>query len=212
MSENKVYSEIEMIDPAKIKPNLYNPNIMTAEQLKSLVADFRENGWIGQPVVVNDKMEIIDGEHRWKAGKEAGFEKIPIVKFQPENEEHQKIVTIALNSKRGEMNPLKLAGLILELNKKFSLDELSVKLGFSASDLKDKLFLNQVTKDFIEKMQEESEKREQEALRVMNFALTAEQEKAINKALEISFGKCKGEKLAYICSAYLNDKPKNGKG
>lgn len=210
MAKEKIYSEIEMIDPAKIKPNKYNPNIMTAQQMESLVADFRENGWIGQPVVVNDKLEIIDGEHRWKAGKEAGFEKIPIVKFQPENEEHQKIVTIALNSKRGEMNPLKLAGLILELNKKFSLDELSIKLGFSVSDLKDKLSLNQVTKEFMEKMQEEAEKREQEALRVINFALTAEQEKVVNEALDKARGKNKSEKIYCICDLYLKQKPKNG--
>jgi|GEM_PF-1882114 len=209
MAKEKIYSEIEMIDPAKIKPNKYNPNIMTPQQMESLVADFRENGWIGQPVVVNDELEIIDGEHRWKAGKEAGFKKIPIVKFQPENEEHQKIVTIALNSKRGEMNPLKLAGLILELNKKFSLDELSVKLGFSISDLKDKLSLNQVTKEFMEKMQEEAEKREQEALRVLNFALTAEQEKVVNEALDKAKGKSKSEKLYQMALAYLKKNTKN---
>lgn len=209
MAKEKIYSEIEMIDPAKIKPNTYNPNMMSTRQQESLVSDFKETGWIGQPVVVNDELEIIDGFHRWKAGLEAGFKKIPIVKFQPENEEHQKIVTIALNSKRGEMNPLKLAGLILELNKKFSLEQLSMKLGFSVSDLKDKLSLNQVTKEFMEQMQKEAEEREREALRVMNFAVSKEQEKVINEALEKAQGKNKSEKLYQLASAYLKNKLKN---
>jgi ParB/RepB/Spo0J family partition protein len=167
---------------------------------------------VGQPIIISKDNTIIDGEHRWRAAKFLNYEKVPVVQFNPKDEDHQKMLTIGWNAKRGEFNPLKLAKLIQDLNQKYTLDELSMKLGFSASDLKDKLSLNQVTKEFMEKMQEESEKREQEALRVMNFALTAEQEKVINEALELSIGKCKGEKLAYICSAYLNDKPKNDRG
>jgi hypothetical protein len=45
----------------------------------------------------------------------------------------------------------------------------------------------------------------------MNFAVSKEQEKLINEALEMSIGKSKGEKLYYICSAYLKDKSKNEK-
>lgn len=203
MPKEKIYSEIEMIDPLKINPNKYNPNLMTEEQFKSLVADFQENGWIGQPVVVNDKLEIIDGFHRWKGAMSLGFKRIPIVRFHPESEEHQKIVTIALNSKRGEMNPLKLASLISELNKKFSLEELSVKLGFGVSDIKDKLSLLQVTPEFMEKLKKDAEEREKEVPIVINFAVSKEQEKVINETLGKVKGKSKGERLFQICSAYL---------
>jgi len=203
MPKEKIYSEIEIIDPLKINPNKYNPNLMTKEKFESLVEDFRENGWIGQPVVVNDKLEIIDGFHRWKASMNLGFEKIPIVKFQPKNEEHQKIVTIALNSKRGEMNPLKLAGLISELNKKYTLEELSTKLGFGVADLKDKLALTQVTAEFMEKLKKDAEDRENELPIVINFAVSKEQEKVINEALGKVKGKSKGERLYNLCSAYI---------
>lgn len=202
----KIYSEVEMIDPLKVNPNKYNPNLMTKDKFESLVEDFRENGWIGQPVVVNDKLEIIDGFHRWKASMALGFKQIPIVKFQPENEEHQKIVTIALNSKRGEMNPLKLASLISELNKKFSLEELSVKLGFGVSDIKDKLSLLQVTPEFMEKLKKDAEDREKEVPIVMNFAVSKEQEKVINEVLGKVKGKSKGERLFQICTTYIKGK------
>ncbi|MFZ2193158.1 MAG: ParB/RepB/Spo0J family partition protein [Candidatus Moraniibacteriota bacterium] len=206
MSKEKIYSEIQMVDPLKVNPNKYNPNLMTEIQFAGLVADFEENGWIGQPVVVNNKFEIIDGFHRWKASMKLGFEKIPVVVFQPENEEHQKIVTIALNSKRGEMNPLKLAGLISELNQKYTLEELSTKLGFGVADLKDKLALTQVTAEFIEKLKKDAENREKEIPTVMNFAVSKEQEKIINEALARVKGKSRGEKLYSLCSVYLKQK------
>lgn len=212
MSENKIYAEVQMIETEKLKPNEYNPNIMTDEQFQAVIEDFKENGFVGQPIIINEKNEIIDGEHRWRVAKFLNYEKVPIVYFNPKDEDHQKMLTIGWNAKRGEFNPLKLAKLIQDLNQKYTLEELSLKLGFSASDLKDKLALNQITPEFIEQLKKEAEDREKEVPRVMNFAVNEQQEIVINEALELSIGKCKGEKLAYICSAYLNVKPKNERG
>jgi ParB/RepB/Spo0J family partition protein len=211
MSDNKVYSGIEMVDPALLKPNSYNPNIMTSLQMESLVADFRENGWIGQPVVVNNELEIIDGYHRWKAGLEVGFQKIPIVKFQPENEEHQKIVTIALNSKRGEMNPMKLAELILELRSKFSFEELSVKLGQTIGDLKDKVRLFQMPQGMLEKLKKDAEIKEGDMSVVLHFVLSKEQESVVMATLEKAEGRSRTEKLLSLCEAYIERKKENAK-
>ncbi|MDD3607172.1 MAG: ParB/RepB/Spo0J family partition protein [Candidatus Moranbacteria bacterium] len=202
--KEKIYSEIETIDPLKVNPNKYNPNLMSKEKFESLVEDFKENGWIGQPVVVNDNLQIIDGFHRWKAAMALKFQAIPIVKFHPKSEEHQKILTIALNSKRGEMNPLKLASLISELNKKYNLEELSMKLGYGVNDIKDKLSLMQVTPEFVEKLKRDVEEREKEVPVVMNFAVSKEQKKVINEALERVKGKSKGERLYSICSRLLS--------
>ncbi|MDP1815206.1 MAG: ParB/RepB/Spo0J family partition protein [Leadbetterella sp.] len=212
MSENKIYAEVQMVETETLKPNEYNPNIMTDEQFQSIVSDFQENGFVGQPIIITNDNTIIDGEHRWRAAKFLNYEKVPVVYFNPKDEDHQKMLTIGWNAKRGEFNPLKLAKLIQDLNQKYTLEELSLKLGFSASDLKDKLSLNQITPEFIEQIKKEADDREKEVPRVMNFAVNQEQEMVINEALELSIGKCKGEKLAYICSAYLNDNPQNGKG
>ena len=207
--ENKIYADIQMVETESLKPNDYNPNLMTDEQFQSLVDDFKENGFVGQPIIVNDKNEIIDGEHRWRCASHLGFEKVPVVVFNPKDAEHQKICTISWNAKRGEMSPLKLAGLISELNQKYTLEELSSKLGFSANQLKDTLAMTQVTKEFMDKIKKEAEEQELEVPMVLNFAVNKEQEKLINEALEISLGKSKGEKLAYICSLYLKQNPKN---
>lgn len=206
MSKEKIYSKVEMVDPLKVNPNKYNPNLMTENQFADLVADFEDNGWIGQPVVVNKNFEIIDGFHRWKASMKLGFKKIPIVVFNPKDEDHQKIVTIALNSKRGEMNPLKLARLITELNSKYTLEELSSKLGFGVADLKDKLALTQVTEEFMEKIRKDSEQREKEIPVIINFAVSKQQGEFISGVLEKIEGKNRGEKLYLLCDLYLKQK------
>ena len=209
MSENKIYSEIKMVETESLKPNEYNPNIMTDEQFSSLVDDFKVNGFVGQPIIINDNNEIIDGEHRWRCAKFLGYETVPVVYFNPKDVDHQKMLTIGWNAKRGEMSPTKLAQIIQELNQRHTLEELSGKLGFSANQLKDTLAMTQVTKEFMDKIKKEAEIMNSEIPSVMNFAVSKEQEKTINEALEISLGKSKGEKLYYICNLYLKQEPKN---
>ena len=210
MSEKeKIFSEVKLVEIEKLKPNEYNPNQMTEEQFNSLVEDIKENGLVGQPIIVNDKNEIIDGEHRFRAMKWLKYKKVPVVYFNPQNEEHQKILTIGWNSKRGEMSPAKLAGIIQELNQRHSLSELSQKLGYSQRELRDKLSINAITPEFMEKIKKEAEEREKEVPIAITFAVSKRQEKIVNEALEISIGKSKGDKLTYICSAYLEQEPKN---
>lgn len=209
MSENKIYSEVQMIETESLRPNEYNPNVMTDEQFQSVVSDIEENGFVGQPIIITSDNVIIDGEHRWRAAKFLNYEKVPVVYFNPKDEDHQKMLTIGWNAKRGEMSPTKLAEIITDLNQRHTLDELSGKLGCTANQLKDTLAISQVTKEFMDKIKKEAEEREKEVPRVMNFAVSEEQENIINEALELSIGKSKGEKLAYICKAYINDKPKN---
>jgi len=48
----------------ELKPNEYNPNEMTEATLNHLVAEMKRVGFL-QPVLVNKKRIIIDGEHRW---------------------------------------------------------------------------------------------------------------------------------------------------
>jgi hypothetical protein len=131
------------------------------------------------------------------------------VYFNPKNEEHKKILTIGWNTKRGEFSPMKLAEIIQGLSQNNNLEELSGKLGFKTNQLEDILEVNKLTPEFVENLKKESEKVEAEIPVIMNFALDKNQEEIVNEALEISMGKTKGEKLAYICNAYLKEKPRN---
>jgi ParB/RepB/Spo0J family partition protein len=201
---DEIISEAELVDIDLLKPNKYNPNEMSEEQFQYLIDDLKENGFVGQPIIATEKHEIIDGQHRWEAAKFLGFEKVPVVIFNPLDEDHQKILTIGWNSKRGELNPSKLAQIIIDLNQKYSLEELSSKLGFSQENLKDKLSLSSVTSEFMEEIKKQAESKQSGIPSVITFALTKEQEATVNQALDLADGKTKGDKLYRICSDYLS--------
>ncbi len=63
-----------------LEPNGWNPNEMDAEQFAELVAEVRHLGRICKPIIVRpegDRFVIVDGEHNWRAAREAGFNEVP---------------------------------------------------------------------------------------------------------------------------------------
>jgi hypothetical protein len=116
------------------------------------------------------------------------------------------MLTIGWNSKHGEFNPTKLAQLVVDLNQHHTLEELSSKLGFSQEQLMDKLAISGVTQEFMENIKKQAEERQNEIPTAINFAVTKEQEATILEALDYSQGKTKGEKLQFICRAFLYQK------
>ena len=200
-----MYTETVMVKTESITPNDYNPNSMDESQFASLVADFQENGWVGQPVIINEQNVIIDGEHRWRCAKFLNYEKVPTVKFNPKDEDHQKMLTIGWNAKRGDMSPAKLAGIIQELNQRHTLEDMSSKMGFSMNDIRERLASTMVTAEFIEELKKQAENHDANVPLLMNFAVTKEQELVIQEALEKADGKTKGEKLTSVCLAYIKE-------
>jgi ParB family chromosome partitioning protein len=203
---DEIISQVELVDIDLLKPNQYNPNEMTDGQFQALVDDIKENGFVAQPIVINQHNEIINGEHRWKASKLLGYSQVPIVRFNPVDEDHQKMLTIGWNTKHGDFNPTKLAQIIVGLNQRYTLDELSSHLGFSQEQLKDKLAISEVTQEFIDNINMQAEIRQNEIPTTINFAVTKEQESTILEALDYSQGKTKGERLQFICRAFLLQK------
>ena len=57
-------STLEWVDRQLLKPNDYNPNKVSKENLKLLTQSILTNGWT-LPIVVRPDYTIIDGFHRW---------------------------------------------------------------------------------------------------------------------------------------------------
>lgn len=63
-----------------LHPNDYNPNRMTQAEHAELLAEVRHLGRVPKPIVVRpagDGYVIVDGEHGWRAAREAGLAEIP---------------------------------------------------------------------------------------------------------------------------------------
>jgi len=129
-----------------ITPNPRQPReVFDEDKLAELVASIKEVGLL-QPVVVRqvgaDRYELIMGERRWRASREAGLELIPAIVRATEDD---KLLLDALleNLHRAELNPLEEAAAYDQLLRDFSCthDELADRIGRSRSHVSNTLRL-----------------------------------------------------------------------
>jgi len=148
----KLY-ETEVVPVEEVFPNTYNPVIMGEKDFRLLKKNIQSEGFVGAILVRRATKEekeerganyiILDGEHRWTAAKELGFEKIPLIVMN-RTDDQGKIATISFNKLRGEFDSVKLAELIVDLRKRTSDEELHERLGFNVEALND---FSDLTKD-----------------------------------------------------------------
>ena len=90
--ESVLNIDINLIEPNKGQPRRQFGN----ESLKELSRSIKEFGII-QPIVVRkkeDKYEIIAGERRWRAARDAELENIPCIVRKTDNREAVKLALI----------------------------------------------------------------------------------------------------------------------
>ncbi|MFJ9679908.1 ParB/RepB/Spo0J family partition protein [Streptomyces sp. NPDC101194] len=129
-----------------ITPNPRQPReVFDEDALAELVTSIKEVGLL-QPVVVRktgpDRYELIMGERRWRACREAGLERIPAIVRDTEDE---KLLLDALleNLHRAQLNPLEEAAAYDQLLKDFKCthDQLADRIGRSRPQVSNTLRL-----------------------------------------------------------------------
>lgn len=84
-----------------------NPNILTDEQVKALKKSFKEFGYL-VPIIVNEKMQIGDGEHRALIYKEMKIKEIPAyVVPKLNNDIKRRLLRQTMNKLRGQHDTIK---------------------------------------------------------------------------------------------------------
>lgn len=129
-------ARLAQIDPHAIVPNPRQPRThFDADELAELVHSVREFGVL-QPVVVRDvgdgTYELIMGERRTRAAREAGLETIPAV-VRDTADEHLLRDALLENLHRSELNPLEEASAYQQLLADFGItqEELATRIGRS---------------------------------------------------------------------------------
>ncbi|MBT2367233.1 ParB/RepB/Spo0J family partition protein [Streptomyces sp. ISL-10] len=129
-----------------ITPNPRQPReIFDEDALAELITSIKEVGLL-QPVVVRqlgpDHYELIMGERRWRACREAGLERIPAIVRHTEDD---KLLLDALleNLHRAQLNPLEEAAAYDQLLKDFNCthDQLADRIGRSRPQVSNTLRL-----------------------------------------------------------------------
>lgn len=127
-------SNVKIVDRELLKPNDYNPNKVTEENLKLLEQSIMTNGWT-LPIVVRPDFTIIDGFHRWTVSGREPLKsklggKVPVVIVDHENHDDDIYGTITHNRARGThlLEPMKkIVKELLESGK--TIKEISKELG-----------------------------------------------------------------------------------
>ena len=129
-------ARLAQIDPHAIVPNPRQPRThFDADDLAELVHSVREFGVL-QPVVVRDvgdgTYELIMGERRTRAAREAGLTSIPAV-IRDTADEHLLRDALLENLHRSELNPLEEASAYQQLLADFGItqEELASRIGRS---------------------------------------------------------------------------------
>ncbi|MFJ4191695.1 ParB/RepB/Spo0J family partition protein [Kitasatospora sp. NPDC089509] len=133
-----------------ITPNPRQPrDVFDPDKLEELVNSIKEVGLL-QPIVVRqveaERYELIMGERRWRASREAGLERIPAIVRATEDD---KLLLDALleNLHRAELNPLEEAAAYDQLLRDFSCthEELADRVGRSREHVSNTLRLMKLT-------------------------------------------------------------------
>ncbi|MFT4210372.1 MAG: ParB/RepB/Spo0J family partition protein [Microbacterium sp.] len=124
------------VDPRLVVPNPKQPrSVFDEDDLAELVHSVREFGVL-QPIVVRARedgvYELIMGERRTRAAREAGLEKIPAIVRDTADEDLLRDALLE-NLHRSQLNPLEEASAYQQLLEDFGItqDELSTRIGRS---------------------------------------------------------------------------------
>ena len=134
-SDNKeVFVNISLVEPNRNQPR----KEFDKEALSELAASIKQYG-ILQPIMVQkngDMYEIIAGERRWRAAKEAGLKEVPVI---VRDYDKQKIIEISIieNIQRENLNPIEEAMAYQCLMEEYGLkhDELADKVSKNRSTI-----------------------------------------------------------------------------
>ena len=138
----------EEIPVSAIRPNTHQPRRNFSEtSIKELAASIREVG-ILQPLVIRSTeagFELIAGERRLRAAKEAGLDRVPVL-IRHAGEGESMEMALVENLQREDLNPLETAAAYQALMDSFGLtkDQLAARLGKSRAAVTNTLRLTRL--------------------------------------------------------------------
>lgn len=133
-------SDLQQLRIDAIVPNRYQPRqLFSPGELAELTASIRESGLL-QPILVRRKgdgiFELISGERRWRAAKEAGLATIQAVVRNCSDQE-SLLLAIVENLQREDLNPMETARAYARMMNEFGLtqDAIAQKVGCDRSSV-----------------------------------------------------------------------------
>lgn len=132
--------DVQYLRVDAIVPNRYQPRqAFPLQGLEELSASLKQSGLL-QPILVRRKgdgiYELISGERRWRAAKEAGLETIQSV-IRNCGDEESVILALVENLQRADLNPMEMARAYHRMMNEFGLtqDIIAQRVGCERSSI-----------------------------------------------------------------------------
>ena len=183
---------------------------------KKLTAYIKREGLV-EPLVVRPhpkdlgSFEILGGYHRWSICKnDLGFDAVPCVVIEGLNDKRAKILSVNLNSMKGEAVPSLLSNLLNDLQQEMPINDLEVTLPFESDEIQDYLSLMQLPEGFADELEDEARKKDDEAPTVLTLVLDRKQSELWGQAVEAAKDEVAGTRnpkartLEVVCAQYLD--------
>lgn len=131
---------LQIVDRERLRPNDYNPNKVSEQNLELLTQSILTNGWT-LPIVVRPDYTIIDGFHRWTVSGREPLKsklggKVPVVVVDHQDESKNIYGTVTHNRARGThlLEPMKaIVKRLLDEGK--TIQEISKELGMREEEI-----------------------------------------------------------------------------
>lgn len=188
----------------RVEPNPHQPRReFDPESMQALADSIAEHGLI-QPLTVretgNGYYQIIAGERRWRAARQAGLQEVPVLIVEADD---RKVMELALveNLQREDLNPMEEAAGYRTLMQEYGLtqEETAQKVGKSRSAVANALRLLNLSEDLAELVRQgtlspgharallglrDEKLRRQAAQRIIALQLSVRQAETLCKNLE----------------------------
>ena len=120
------FPEVQHLRVDAIVPNRYQPSqTFPPQELAELTASLKHSGLL-QPILVRRKgdgmYELISGERRWRAAREAGLETIQAV-VRNCGDEESVVLALVENLQRADLNPMEMARAYHRMMNEFGLTQ-----------------------------------------------------------------------------------------
>lgn len=144
--KNEPVDFVKWVVNDKVKANDYNPNSVAPPEMQLLEVSIVNDGYT-QPIVTwpkEDNVEVIDGFHRNRIGKESsvvrervmGYLPIVIIKKEREGKNDRIASTIRHNRARGKHAVSAMSDIVIELKKRnWSEQRISKELGMDEDEI-----------------------------------------------------------------------------
>lgn len=120
-----------------VVPNQWNPNKQSEYIFEKELTSIKTHGMV-QSILVRQKgtqLEIMDGEHRWRAAKQLGFTEISVNNMGEISDQVAQQLTIIMNEVKGKADDQLMAKLVASLAQGIDLAELEKNLPYTKNEL-----------------------------------------------------------------------------